>query len=80
MRVIISTQEPTVCPSNLLDLCSFIVCHRFFSAGWFGHLAKHVSSELDSDAFERVVMLDVSLSIQSGYQCRHTDAVRAAFQ
>jgi hypothetical protein len=60
MRVIISTQEPTVVPSSLLDLCSFIVCHRFFSAGWFSHLAKHVSSELDAEAFERVVMLDVS--------------------
>jgi hypothetical protein len=59
MRVIISTQEPTVVPSSLLDLCSFIVCHRFFSAGWFTHLAKHVSSELDAEAFERVVMLDV---------------------
>lgn len=55
------TDLPSCFPSNsLLDLCSFIVCHRFFSAGWFGHLAKHVSTELDADAFERVVLLDVS--------------------
>jgi hypothetical protein len=46
--------------NSLIDLCSFIVCHRFFSAGWFHHLAKHVSTELDADAFERVVMLEVS--------------------
>jgi hypothetical protein len=52
--------DPEWVGHSLLDLCSFIVCHRFFSAGWFQHLSKHVSTTLDVEAFERVVMLDVS--------------------
>jgi hypothetical protein len=44
MRVLISTQEPTVVPSKFLDLCSFIIAHRFSSRGWLKHLAKHVSA------------------------------------
>ncbi|KAH7101544.1 hypothetical protein BKA62DRAFT_179305 [Auriculariales sp. MPI-PUGE-AT-0066] len=30
-RVIIATQEPTVVPRTILDLASFIICHRFSS-------------------------------------------------
>jgi hypothetical protein len=30
--------------SKFLDLCSFIVAHRFSSPGWLKHLAKHVSA------------------------------------
>ncbi|EKM48263.1 uncharacterized protein PHACADRAFT_203030 [Phanerochaete carnosa HHB-10118-sp] len=33
MRVLVSTQEPTVVPAKLLALCSFIVAHRFQSPG-----------------------------------------------
>jgi hypothetical protein len=44
MRVIISTQEPTVVPSKFLDLCSFIIAHRFSSPRWLKHLAEHVSA------------------------------------
>lgn len=44
MRVLISTQEPTVVPSKFLNLCSFVIAHRFSSPQWFKHLSKHVSS------------------------------------
>jgi hypothetical protein len=44
MRVLISTQEPTVVPSQSLDLCSFILAHRFSSPRWLKHLAEHVSA------------------------------------
>ncbi|KAG8749489.1 hypothetical protein FRC14_001329 [Serendipita sp. 396] len=41
-RVIVSTQEPTVVPSSVLDLLSWIICHRFSSPSWVKHLAHHV--------------------------------------
>ncbi|EJD43832.1 hypothetical protein AURDEDRAFT_185401 [Auricularia subglabra TFB-10046 SS5] len=47
-RVIIATQEPTVIPATILDLASFIMCHRFTSPSWCAHLAKHVSTGSDS--------------------------------
>jgi len=37
-------QEPTVIPSTVLDLASFIICHRFTSPSWCTHLAWHVSA------------------------------------
>ena len=37
-------KEPTVIPSTMLDLASFIVCHRFTSPSWCRHLARHVSA------------------------------------
>jgi hypothetical protein len=37
-------QEPTVIPSTVLDLASFIICHRFTSPSWCTHLARHVSA------------------------------------
>ncbi|KAH7104077.1 P-loop containing nucleoside triphosphate hydrolase protein [Auriculariales sp. MPI-PUGE-AT-0066] len=43
-RVIIATQEPTVVPATVLDLSSFIVCHRFSSPSWCSHLSRHVST------------------------------------
>lgn len=46
-RVIISTQEPTVVPSKFLDLCSFIIAHRFSSPKWLRLLANHVSAADD---------------------------------
>ena len=42
-RVIISTQEPTVVPTKFLDLCSFVIVHRFTSPKWLRLLADHVS-------------------------------------
>ncbi|KIP08577.1 hypothetical protein PHLGIDRAFT_44166, partial [Phlebiopsis gigantea 11061_1 CR5-6] len=47
-RVVISTQEPTVVPSKYLDLCSFVIAHRFSSPKWLKMLAQHVSAAEDS--------------------------------
>lgn len=44
IRVVISTQEPTVVPPKFLELCSFIIAHRFSSPKWLQYLAKHVSA------------------------------------
>ncbi|PVF91524.1 hypothetical protein CPB86DRAFT_770568 [Serendipita vermifera] len=41
-RVIVSTQEPTVVPSSVLDLLTWIVCHRFSSPSWVKHLMHHM--------------------------------------
>ncbi|KAG8891632.1 hypothetical protein FRC01_014600, partial [Tulasnella sp. 417] len=59
-RLIMSTQEPTVIPEALLDLCSITIMHRFSSIGWFDHLSKHVSSDFGSEAFDSVVRLKAS--------------------
>ena len=45
-RVIISTQEPTVVPSSMLDLLSYIICHRFSSPSWVRHLSGHISTHI----------------------------------
>lgn len=42
VRVLISTQEPTVSP-KLLDLCSVTVVHRFTSPDWLRTLQKHLA-------------------------------------
>ncbi|TFK29354.1 hypothetical protein FA15DRAFT_610541 [Coprinopsis marcescibilis] len=58
MRVLISTQEPTVVPPVLLDLCSVTILHRFTSPSWWQHLIQHVSADFSkSDAFDQVVRL-----------------------
>ncbi|CCM04868.1 uncharacterized protein FIBRA_07061 [Fibroporia radiculosa] len=57
MRVIISTQEPTVVPPVLLDLCGVAILHRFSSPSWWDHLVKHVSADLPEDAFDQIVKL-----------------------
>ncbi|KZT12867.1 uncharacterized protein LAESUDRAFT_766894 [Laetiporus sulphureus 93-53] len=58
MRVVISTQEPTVVPTVLLDLCSVAILHRFSSPAWWDHVAKHVSADIDNkEAFDKVVNL-----------------------
>lgn len=43
IRTIISTQEPTIVPSKILALCSFIIAHRLHSPEWLRSLTKHVS-------------------------------------
>jgi hypothetical protein len=64
MRVIISTQEPTVVPPVLLDLCTVSILHRFSSPSWWEHLAKHVSADISAeDAFDRVVRLQTGEAI-----------------
>ncbi|KAH9951835.1 hypothetical protein B0H21DRAFT_193979 [Amylocystis lapponica] len=64
MRVIISTQEPTVVPPVLLDLCSVTILHRFSSPTWWAHVAKHVSADVsNNDAFDRVVHLQTGQAL-----------------
>ncbi|KZV75963.1 hypothetical protein PENSPDRAFT_680683 [Peniophora sp. CONT] len=58
-RVVVSTQEPTVVPEKYLDLCSFVIAHRFSSPVWLKTLAGHVSAERDNvdDLFAKIVAL-----------------------
>lgn len=42
IRIIISTQEPTVSP-KLLDLCNITIVHRFSSPDWLTVLTKHLA-------------------------------------
>lgn len=42
LRVVISTQEPTVSP-KLLDLCSITIVHRFTSPDWMKTLRGHLA-------------------------------------
>ena len=41
VRVIISTQKPTISP-KLIDLCSITIMHQFSSPEWFSALHKHI--------------------------------------
>ncbi|KIM90985.1 hypothetical protein PILCRDRAFT_59166 [Piloderma croceum F 1598] len=64
MRVIISTQEPTVVPSVLLDLCTVAILHRFSSPSWWEHVANHVSADVSAEeAFDKVVGLQTGEAI-----------------
>ncbi|KAG0699760.1 hypothetical protein DFH29DRAFT_1013541 [Suillus ampliporus] len=64
MRVIISTQEPTVVPPVLLDLCTVAIMHRFSSPAWWDHLARHISVDVSVDeAFDTVVKLQTGQAI-----------------
>ena len=58
-RVIISTQEPTVVPTKYLDLCSFIIAHRFSSPKWLRVLAQHVSAAESTmeELFDKVLAI-----------------------
>ncbi|EPQ59354.1 hypothetical protein GLOTRDRAFT_136242 [Gloeophyllum trabeum ATCC 11539] len=58
MRVIISTQEPTVVPPVLLDLCTVAILHRFSSPTWWDHIIKHVSADFaGGKVFDKIVRL-----------------------
>ena len=37
-------QDPMVISSTILNLASFIICHRFTSLSWCTHLAQHVGA------------------------------------
>ncbi|KAF7790865.1 hypothetical protein EIP86_001823 [Pleurotus ostreatoroseus] len=64
MRVIVSTQEPTVVPPILLDLCSVAVLHRFSSPSWLAHVEKHVAARMDTDeAFDKIVQLQTGQAV-----------------
>ncbi|KAI9767672.1 MAG: hypothetical protein M1840_005543 [Geoglossum simile] len=64
VRVIISTQEPTISP-NLIDLSSITIIHRFSSPEWFNVLRRHISITNDhkpndnsaNDLFETILSL-----------------------
>jgi len=43
VRVVISTQEPTI-SSDLLSLCSVVIVHRFSSPAWLHSLKSHVAA------------------------------------
>jgi hypothetical protein len=68
LRIIISTQEPTISPS-LLNLCSVTIVHRFTSPEWLRILHKHlaaaasdpftVKGEATSEKFPEAEELDV---------------------
>jgi hypothetical protein len=47
VRVIISTQEPTI-STDLIALCSVTVIHRFTSPAWYSALKKHINA-MDND-------------------------------
>jgi len=53
-RVVISTQEPTVVPSSVLDLLSWIICHRFSSPSWVKHLMRHLCVEEEDDTSQYI--------------------------
>lgn len=47
VRMIISTQEPTV-STTLLNLCSTTIVHRFTSPEWLRILHKHLAGAMES--------------------------------
>ncbi|EKM80176.1 hypothetical protein AGABI1DRAFT_73108 [Agaricus bisporus var. burnettii JB137-S8] len=64
MRIIISTQEPTILPPIIIDLCNVVILHRFQSPAWWDHIVKHISADLSiGDAFNHVVRLQTGQSI-----------------
>ncbi|OJJ43611.1 hypothetical protein ASPZODRAFT_136064 [Penicilliopsis zonata CBS 506.65] len=48
VRLIVSTQEPTISP-RLIDLCSITIVHRFSSPEWYQTIQKHIAVESDDD-------------------------------
>ncbi|KAH7094198.1 hypothetical protein BKA62DRAFT_644786 [Auriculariales sp. MPI-PUGE-AT-0066] len=75
-RVIIATQEPTVIPATILDLSSFIICHRFSSPSWCSHLSRHVSTG-DKDWFQDVMNLATGDGIVFSSTARMSAALMA---
>ncbi|KAJ5372464.1 hypothetical protein N7517_004470 [Penicillium concentricum] len=47
VRIIISTQEPTISP-RLIDLCSLTIIHRFTSPQWYEIINSHVPMKSES--------------------------------
>jgi hypothetical protein len=48
-RIVVSTQEPTVVPASVLDLLSWVICHRFSSPSWTSHLSQHLCIQSAED-------------------------------
>lgn len=55
VRIIISTQEPTISP-RLIDLCSLTIIHRFTSPEWYKTIKQHlpINSASTGEHCERV--------------------------
>lgn len=58
-RVVISTQEPTMSPRLLLDLCTVTVVHRFKSPEWFRTLRDHLDGVSTLDELGMATKRDV---------------------
>ncbi|QRV91360.1 AAA-like domain protein [Ceratobasidium sp. AG-Ba] len=69
MRVIISTQEPTVLPPVLIDLCSCLIMHRFSSKRWYDHLMSHIAADMPDDTFAQLVSLKTGQAIVISPAC-----------
>ena len=46
VRVVISTQEPTIA-TELIALCSITLVHRFTSPAWYAALRRHINAVAD---------------------------------
>jgi hypothetical protein len=60
VRVVISTQEPTI-SGKLLDLCTSILIHKFHSPEWLSFLKSHLAGAGHEDRVKlmaRIVELD----------------------
>ncbi|KAH3998766.1 hypothetical protein HBI38_094290 [Parastagonospora nodorum] len=58
VRVIISTQEPTL-STDLIALCSVTVIHRFTSPAWYSALKKHINAmENDEEILRQIESLE----------------------
>ncbi|KAH7101548.1 P-loop containing nucleoside triphosphate hydrolase protein [Auriculariales sp. MPI-PUGE-AT-0066] len=73
-RVIVASQEPTVIPDTLLDLSSFVVCHRFTSPSWCSHLSRHVSTQ-DQSWLQDVMNLPTGDAIVFSPAARTTETL-----
>ncbi|KAF8539146.1 hypothetical protein BDD12DRAFT_839363 [Trichophaea hybrida] len=67
VRVIISTQEPTISP-RLMDLSSATIIHRFTSPEWYNILRTHISvfqgnADDGMDLFDHIIALDVGQAL-----------------
>ncbi|KAB5592355.1 hypothetical protein CTheo_4179 [Ceratobasidium theobromae] len=69
MRIIISTQEPTVLPPVLIDLCSCLIMHRFSSKRWYDHLLSHIAADMPDDAFAQLVSLKTGQALVISPAC-----------
>jgi hypothetical protein len=58
VRVVIATQEPTI-NTDLLDLCSVSVVHRFTSPEWYGIIRKHLAAVGLAEAMKKGEFHDI---------------------
>ena len=57
MRVVVSTQSPLDLPSELLELVSVAVVHRFHSRDWYQHLCTKIPLPAQGEAFPTIQRL-----------------------